>query len=136
MGYLTYRGPADVVLTIDAGDVDLPGLMVLFQQTHTAVFELLFPDHPERERCSAVKVTLPDGYTECGSSLTPNTGSWCFAPWITGTCLENGCEPPRNRVTCQSTRRNAEIARGNSQVDEIKVFGPLAMVVALNKGGY
>ena len=66
MGYLTYRGPADVVLTVGGGQVDLPGLMVLLQQTHTGVFELMFPDCPERVSCSDVRVTLPNGHVESG----------------------------------------------------------------------
>lgn len=79
MGYLTYRGPADVVLTIDGGEVDLPELVVLFQQTHTAVFELIFPECSERIRCSDVKVTLPNGHIEYGRVTYTSWGVLVFS---------------------------------------------------------
>ncbi|SQF93857.1 Uncharacterised protein [Paucimonas lemoignei] len=78
MAYLTYRGPADVVLTIDGVEVDLPRLTVLFQQTHTAVFELMFPDRPERVSCSDVRVTLPSGHVEYGPVTYRNWGVLVF----------------------------------------------------------
>jgi len=78
MSYLTYRGPADVVFTTDGGEVDLPGLIVLLQQTHTAVFELMFPDRPERMSCSEVRVTLPNGHVEYGPVTYRNWGVLVF----------------------------------------------------------
>lgn len=67
MAHLSYSGFADVVLTIEGGEVELPGVAVHFAQIHTATFRLgILPDRPERTRCSAVRVTLPDGHVEYG----------------------------------------------------------------------
>jgi hypothetical protein len=66
MGYMSYRGPADVVFTTGEGEVEMPGLLVLFEQTHTATFALMFADRSERLTCSHVRIILPDGHLEYG----------------------------------------------------------------------
>jgi len=78
MGYLTYRGPADAVLTVGDGEVLLQGVVVLFQQTHTAIFELMFPECPERANCSHVRLTLPDGHQEFGRVTYSTPGALVF----------------------------------------------------------
>jgi len=67
MSYMSYSGPADVVLVVGDQRIELPRLAVNLEQTHTATFRLgILPDRQERQRCSWVKVTLPDGYSESG----------------------------------------------------------------------
>ena len=79
MAYLSYTGPADVVLVLDELALHVSDMAVLFEQTHTAVFRLCFiPDRPERVRCSAVKVTLPDGYVEHGPVTFTSAGILVF----------------------------------------------------------
>lgn len=67
MSYMTYTGPADVVLVVGDQRIELPGLAVNLGQTHTTTFRLgMLPDRQEREVCSLVEVTLPDGYSQSG----------------------------------------------------------------------
>lgn len=67
MAYMTYSGPADVVLLVGSQRIELPGLMVNMGQTHTDTFRLgILPDRQEREQCSWVEITLPDGYKQSG----------------------------------------------------------------------
>lgn len=67
MAYMTYRGPADVVLYQGDCEWELRGMTVAFEQTHTTAFTLSFlPDRPERLTCTEVRITLPDGWVEYG----------------------------------------------------------------------
>lgn len=62
MSYTIYRGLADVTFIRGDQEIFVPGLTVLFEQTHTAVFRVYFsPDISERQGCTAVQVSLRDG---------------------------------------------------------------------------
>ncbi|MGH8418056.1 MAG: hypothetical protein ACRER8_12360 [Pseudomonas sp.] len=68
MSYLSYKGPADVVLFQGETAIELPGLVILFSFIHTFTCSLSFiPDRPERERTTRVRVTLADGTCSEGS---------------------------------------------------------------------
>jgi hypothetical protein len=80
MAYMSYRGPADVVFTFVDDSIEVLGLHVLFEQTHTASFFLAFnPDRPERGSCTDVKVTLPDGWVEYGPVTYRKFGTLVFS---------------------------------------------------------
>ena len=67
MAYMTYRGLADEVFTHGESECRVSGLEVAFDQTHTAVFRIGFlTDRPERIACTAVHVTLANGWVEYG----------------------------------------------------------------------
>jgi len=64
---MTYSGPADVVFTHGESESLVHNLMISFEQTHTSTFYLCFlPDRPERQGCTQVRVTLPNGWVEYG----------------------------------------------------------------------
>lgn len=80
MGYMTYGGPADVLFIQEDQEKLVPALEVRFTQTHTAVFDLSFtPDRPERQGCTALRVTLPDGRDEAGAVTYSTWGTLVFA---------------------------------------------------------
>lgn len=77
MSYMIYKGLADVTFMRDNHEIDVPGLTILFEQTHTTVFRVYFsPDRSERQGCTAVRVSLANGECKHGPvTYIPPMGS-------------------------------------------------------------
>lgn len=93
MAYMTYRGPADLVLYQGERACELRDVTVAFEQTHTATFTLSFlPDRTERLTCTEVRITLPDGWVEYGRVTYYPPSALCFPQQMNGEYLGASCK--------------------------------------------